>query len=979
MSAHRLATLISLALAFCFAGAAWSANARVAGGTRRLSPAGVQGVDNSTRIDINQISMPVTNTGSIAWDKTTGNAGLEFPRGTGETAVFAAGPWLGAAVGGQARGALSEYSDEFGPGAMIGTLPDDPNKPEYKVYKLNRVYANPADRDAALADYVAGAQLHGAPVVFVQGDGSLNIQGDQMLWCVFNDADPINHNNRAGSTAPLGVEVQLTAFAFNDPGPAGRTVFLRYKIINKGVNTLENMYVGMWSDPDLGYAGDDLVGCDPSRSLGYVYNASNADNVYGATPPAVGIDLLQGPTSASGAPVPMTAFRMYFNGLDPDAFAKSYNSLRGLASDGSPLTDPITHLPTTFELSGNPIAGTGWLDANPSDRRMLVSSGPAVLAPNQSLDLTYAIVVGQGTNRFDSIQQMLCTDDQMQIFYGHGFPAPPPAEGTCAPLNIVNCPRTADDWNRQFALGGGDFTPAQLTEIATRVDARSLYFDWGSNPVGGLSGALAWSASLTPQAQAVRQYAAFMCNVAASSPPVVPAGGAPVYLEPSTPVACPGLAAVTLQELAETGAIGLQDASYVNVGPNPTALAGVDTALPFFGGGAGYAADFTGSSIPSGSANTHSVEVRFTGGPAGQFAYRYQRTQDTFGSRVYMIQDYVSAPWTIWDLDTNTQLNGAFLENAGPPPAANLDGTWDPDASTDGGREYLWVMDSPYSGDGTPTSAYFTDPNLQDALLGNIDFRYVLWSHRVATDAVIDPGDVFRFTFGYASSPGVDTKLLQLAGLAPGDPATTQSYDEVTACLTDINGGIGIGTTCNSATATLISLVGADTGPDHVTLQWLQGGTPSSQIRVERRESQQAWLDQGAVLADGRGMIEFTDTHVIAGRTYSYRLHLTDAQSEQFAGETSVTVPLHAVLNLAGFWPNPAGRSAQVSFSLADASAATLTVFDIAGRRRLSRDVGSLGPGSHLLPLAGELPSGLYMLRLTQSGSTLTRKAMIVR
>jgi hypothetical protein len=336
-------------------------------------------------------------------------------------------------------------------------------------------------------------------------------------------------------------------------------------------------------------------------------------------------------------------------------------------------------------------------------------------------------------------------------------------------------------------------------------------------------------------------------------------------------------------------------------------------------------------------------------------------------------------PWTIWDLDTATQLNGAFLESAGPPPAANLDGTWDPDASVDGGREYVWVMNSPYSGDGTPTTAYFTDPSLQDALLGNVDFRYVLWSHRVAADAVIDPDDVFRFTFGLAPSPGVDTKLLHLAGLSPADPATVQSYDQITACLTDINAGIGIGTTCYSATATLISLVGADAGPDHVTVRWLQGGTPSSRVRVERRESQQAWMDLGAVLPDGRGMIEFRDTHVIAGTTYGYRLHLTDSQGEQFAGETSVTVPLHAVLSLTGFWPNPAGRGAHVSFSLADGSAATISVYDIAGRRRLAREVGSLGPGSHLLPLAGELPSGLYVLQLTQGSRSLTRKAMIVR
>ena len=36
-------------------------------------------------------SMVVTNTGSFAYDKGTGNAGLEFPKGTTKTAVFAAG------------------------------------------------------------------------------------------------------------------------------------------------------------------------------------------------------------------------------------------------------------------------------------------------------------------------------------------------------------------------------------------------------------------------------------------------------------------------------------------------------------------------------------------------------------------------------------------------------------------------------------------------------------------------------------------------------------------------------------------------------------------------------------------------------------------------------------------------------------------------------------------------------------------------
>src|SRR5881628_4077793 len=81
------------------------------------SPSRVSIIDNSQVIDANAIRMFVTNTGSFAWDKTTGNAGLEFPRGSGNTAVFASGLWLGGLVGGELRVALSEYSDEFGPGS----------------------------------------------------------------------------------------------------------------------------------------------------------------------------------------------------------------------------------------------------------------------------------------------------------------------------------------------------------------------------------------------------------------------------------------------------------------------------------------------------------------------------------------------------------------------------------------------------------------------------------------------------------------------------------------------------------------------------------------------------------------------------------------------------------------------------------------------------------------------------------------------
>lgn len=358
-------------------------------------------IDNSQRIDVNTISMVVTNTGSFAFDKATGGAGLEFPKGTLKTAVFAAGLWLGAQVGGATRIAVAEYSDEYGPGIILpGGAPDDPDRPEYKVYKLNRVYGTTAERDAALADYEAGAEPYGAPDVEVQADGTLNVLGDQMLWAVYNDADPGNHTNRAGSTPPLGIEVQQTTFAFNRVGALGNTIFIKYRFINKGGNTLDNMFVSQWSDPDLGGFTDDLVGCDISRSLGFCYNATNADGQYGGQPPAVGYDFFQGPIVA-GAPLPMSSFNKYINGTDPNTAQKSYNYMQGLDADGNVLINPVTGQPTNFFVSGDPVTGAGWLDTSPDDRRLMLSAGPFTMAPGDTQEVVAAIVVSQGTNRVE--------------------------------------------------------------------------------------------------------------------------------------------------------------------------------------------------------------------------------------------------------------------------------------------------------------------------------------------------------------------------------------------------------------------------------------------------------------------------------------------------------------------------------------------------------------------------------------------------
>jgi hypothetical protein len=397
-------------------------------------------LDNSTHMDLGNIDMFVTNHGSLAYDLTTENAGFIYPKGGTYTAIYAAGLWLGAKVNGQVRCAIGEYSQEFVPGPMAnGTyLPD---VPEFKNYTIVR-------GDSTSPDYLNWPYDQGAPTDSVDMDGNALdpsgqpygkplLLGDEMIWSVFNDSDPAAHAGDAGSTAPLGVEVQQSVFAFLNTR-LQNTIFIRWKILNKGGNQLDSMYVSFWSDPDLGGFTDDLVGCDTTVSVGYVYNATNADAQYGATPPSVGYDFFQGPLVQVSPVVVdtlgMVSFNKYINGTDPLSPIQTYNYMQGLNSDGTSVhVNNNSSLPITrYQVSGDPSLPNGptnWIDSNPADRRLMLSSGPFTMMPGDSQDVYAAIIVGRSTNRLTSITQMLSEDAYAQSAFDALFhvPGPPPA------------------------------------------------------------------------------------------------------------------------------------------------------------------------------------------------------------------------------------------------------------------------------------------------------------------------------------------------------------------------------------------------------------------------------------------------------------------------------------------------------------------------------------------------------------------------
>lgn len=263
---------------------------------------------------------------------------------------------------------------------------------------------------------------------FAGADGAV----EDAMWTVWLDergtsSGMLAEESRFKLTAQLAVSPADT-FTFVTPksgsflvaGGEANALYIKYTLLNKGSRTLEGFYFTIWSDPDLGGAGDDLVGCDPEDNLFFCYNATNTDAVYGSTPPAVGFKVIEGPlvdapgdtAYVDGSPIfdkrnlGLSSFTRYIGADDPDSYKEAYGFMNGLNKNGGPVIDPTTGEPTKFMVSGDPVTGTGWNDSDESDRRISGSIGPFTMAPGDTQYVTIKVAVGQGTDRLHSITKL---------------------------------------------------------------------------------------------------------------------------------------------------------------------------------------------------------------------------------------------------------------------------------------------------------------------------------------------------------------------------------------------------------------------------------------------------------------------------------------------------------------------------------------------------------------------------------------------
>jgi hypothetical protein len=177
-----------------------------------------------------------------------------------------------------------------------------------------------------------------------------------------------------------------------------------------------------------------------------------------------------------------------------------------------------------------------------------------------------------------------------------------------------------------------------------------------------------------------------------------------------------------------------------------------------------------------------------------------------------------------------------------------------------------------------------------------------------------------------------------------------------------------------------LSLQSVEAEADAVRLAWYASRSGFS-ATVYRSEDGGSWQAIASIVPDGTGWLRYEDLTVDAGRRYGYRLGVITDGEEAYRGEAWVTTPRVAEFALEGLRPNPATGDLVVAYSLAGPGEATLELLDVSGRRIASRRLVAEAGGARVVDLGHDLhpAPGLYVIRLTLGGRTLTRKAVIAR
>jgi len=473
--------------------------------------------DDYDYISINNILMWVSNNGDGSHDPVTDGNGFYWPRDTSllntwglpffTSAIWEDGLVWGGIVDGDIRANGNTFRQGLQAGKILESgLADDPSLEKYRVYKIRKDWQDLPDgeeKDQYQKDYDEWPVEDGAPWIDVDNDGVFTKgidqpkhEGDETLWFVSNDLDTTRTMFTYGKP-PIGLEIQTTVYGFLKPGLVD-VVFKKYKIINKGKYTIEDMFFGQWSEPDLGDAADDFTGCDTLLELLYCWNAKNNDLVYGSPPPAVGYLLLQGPQLpsfddsayfyaqwnvgyknyewTSFYPITQSDILDHPRRGVPEGSHEMYNVLNGRLRWGAPIINPQTNQVTMFGLAGDPVTQTGWYEGSgwpegygwpggdsPGDRGFFGGMGPIQMAPGDTQEIVIAIAIAKGIDNVNSIQELRVLSRKVRTQFHFNFETPVvPESELSAAQNDTSITLYWNDKSTLYKKGGYKFEGYQV-------------------------------------------------------------------------------------------------------------------------------------------------------------------------------------------------------------------------------------------------------------------------------------------------------------------------------------------------------------------------------------------------------------------------------------------------------------------------------------------------------------------------------------
>ena len=462
------------------------------------------------QLDGNQINCTMSSDGPYADYRKTTQSGMEWPKGSGKTPVFTAGLWMGGfrldSAGNKKdlRMAQMDYTTDYQPGPLLpgevfNTTTNEDSGPvsrgnddKYRLYKVNKKDTLTYNTPDANPDYLEWPVDLGAPWIDRDGDGVwkpgvdiVKFTGDQQIWLVINDVSKVKHKALSG-TDPMGVEVRILYFVFNQAGALGNMMFMKWIIENRSDSDYDSVYVGQWSDVDLGQANDDLPGVDTTLSLGYTYNGDGDDEGaagYGTKPPACGFDFFEGPTvpglltdsaliDGKKYPnlknLPATAHIIYTNGTFPQIVdpgpdgaptyaPQAYAYLNGQAGTiQSWVTDPITKQIVKYWFADNPALPPSSTNPDPTqfplgsfppqDLRVMLCSGPFKLERNKPQEVVGTFLIAQGSDRFNSITALKKADMLAQQAFNTNLKVP--SAQPVPPVKVTELDKTIIlDWS----------------------------------------------------------------------------------------------------------------------------------------------------------------------------------------------------------------------------------------------------------------------------------------------------------------------------------------------------------------------------------------------------------------------------------------------------------------------------------------------------------------------------------------------------